>query len=661
MDQKDRSFRRYSEGETPNDWDLSEQIFQQDTSYKCPTYVHRTPPCQGSCPAGEDIRGWLNIVRGIEKPPAELTAELAKTLDDGSAPEQLDWAQYAFERSTIANPFPAIMGRVCPAPCQDGCNRNEVEDHVGINAVEHFIGDYALAQNLTLPQAGPDTGKKVALIGGGIASLTCAYQLRLMGHACTIFEAHDKLGGMMRYGIPGYRTPRQVLDGEIDRIIAMGVEVKTNSKIGVDVEFEQLEKDYDAVFIGIGAQGGSPLPIPGAAEASNCISGISFLDAFNDGRLQHASKRVLVIGGGDTAMDVAAVARRLGHISKINEKDRPENVVLGHTVHDVATIAKRQGADVSVIYRRPIEAMPATKMEIEHVQQEGVEIRGSLAPVEVILDGPDRAVALRVIEADWSTGKMVVKEGSEFNIECDLIVAAIGQVGDFTGIQELDNGRGLVEADSYFRWPKREGIFVAGDVVRPHLLTTAVGQASIAARAIDAYMADQDLARQPKVNVHHFDLLDKLRETHHEPDEYDHVATEGTDSASFAVHNYEDRAESQIVPADELFLGHFDHVVRFNRKENDINDQNVLGHFDERIAGPKADEAREEADRCMSCGMCFECDNCLIYCPQDAIARVKKTDATMGRYVETDYSKCIGCHICEDVCPSGYIQMGLGA
>ncbi len=523
MEQKDRNYRRYVDGDSEDNWELTEKIFAQDTSYKCPTYVHRTPPCQGSCPAGEDIRGWLNIVRGIEKPPAEL------------ADKEFGWAEYAYQRSTDANPFPAIMGRVCPAPCEDGCNRNEVEDHVGINAVEHFIGDFALENKLPLHPAGTDTGKKVALIGGGIASLTCAYQLRRMGHACTIYEGREMLGGMMRYGIPGYRTPRDVLDGEIERVLALGVTVKTGMKVGVDIELEQLERDYDAVFVGIGAQGGSPLPVLGAAEATNCISGISFLDAFNDGRLHHSSQKVLVIGGGDTAMDVAAVARRLGHIKNSHDKDRPENVVLGHTAHDVATIASRQGADVTVVYRRPVDQMPATKMEIKHIQQEGVKIAHSLAPIEVIYEG-DRATALRVVKADWSTGKMVPIEGSEHDIECDLIVAA-----------------------------------------------------------------------------------------------------------------------------DELFLGHFNFSERYKRSENNISSDNVLGHFDERIFGPDPEAAQKEADRCMSCGMCFECDNCVIYCPQDAIFRVKKDEQTMGRYVDTDYGKCIGCHICKDVCPSGYIQMGLGA
>ena len=643
MGETHHTFRRYVEGDDKIA-DLKDQIFIADTSYKCPTYVHRTPPCQGSCPAGEDIRGWLNITRGIENPPADIP-----------------WQEYAFLRVADANPFPAIMGRVCPAPCEDGCNRNQVEDHVGINSVEHYIGDYALEHGLKLPPPGPDTGKKVAIVGGGCAGLACAYQLRRMGHACTVFEGQAALGGMMRYGIPGYRTPRDVLDGEIGRILELGVQVRTGVKIGVDVELATLEREYDAVFLGIGAQSGSPLPIPGAAEAANCISGIDFLQAFNDGRLRHGAQKVLVIGGGDTAMDVAAVARRLGHITNVHEKDRPEYVVLGHTAHDVATAATRQGADVTIVYRRPVDKMPAAKMEIEHVSNEGVKIRASLAPVEVVLDGPDRAKALRVIEADWSSGKMEVKEGSEFDIECDLIVPAIGQKCDFTGMEEFDNGRGLIDADPYYRWGGgREGLFVGGDVVRPHLLTTAIGHASMAANSIDHYLRQQQPNSLPKVNVHHFSLLSKLRESGHEPAEYDHQATMGTDSADFAIHNYEDRARTQIVASDELFLGHFAHEDRKIRQESSIDSENVLGHFDERLHQLKTEDAQAEADRCMSCGMCFECDNCVIYCPQDAVFRVKKSDASHGRYVDTDYMKCIGCHICKDVCPSGYIQMGLG-
>ena len=641
MTEKLLTKRRFKDGDHAHrPW--QEEIFTADASHKCPTYVHRTPPCQGSCPSGEDIRGWLNIARGIEKAPGDMP-----------------WQEYAFSRVTDANPFPAIMGRVCPAPCEDGCNRNEVEDHVGINSVEQFIGDYALENKLALPAVEAESGKKVAIVGSGVAGLACAYHLRRKGHACTIIEAHEELGGMMRYGIPGYRVPREVLDGEIKRILDLGVEVRANTKVGVDVSLEDLQSEFDAVFVGLGAQSGSALPVPGG-DAPNCITGVSFLQAFNDGRLQHSSARVLVVGGGDTSMDVAAVARRLGHIKHKRENDRPENIVLGHTAHDAATAAHRQGADVTLISWESLDDMPATKTEVEHTSREGVKIMGSLLPVNVILDDEGRATGLRVIEVDWSSGKSENIEGTERDIECDLIVAAIGQRGDLAGFEGLDNGRGLIDADGFYRVKGHPDLFVGGDITKPHLLTTAIGQASIAAAGIDLYLSGSDMKKRPKVDVHHFSLLEKLQETDHAPGAYDHVQTRGTDHADFAIHNYEDRSRVEIVPSDELFLAHFKYEERHIRKEHDITPDSVLGSFGERIVGLSEEEAKDEADRCMSCGMCFECDNCVIFCPQDAIFRVKKTDSTMGRYVDTDYTKCIGCHICEDVCPSGYIRMGLG-
>ncbi len=641
MTEKRLTKRRFKDGDDAHrPW--QEEIFTADASHKCPTYVNRTPPCQGSCPSGEDIRGWLNIARGIEKAPGDMA-----------------WQEYAFNRVTDANPFPAIMGRVCPAPCEDGCNRNEVEDHVGINAVEQFIGDYALEHKLKLKKVAQDSGKTVAIVGSGVAGLACAYHLRRMGHACTVIEAHEELGGMMRYGIPGYRVPNEVLDGEIQRILDLGVDVRTNTKVGVDISLEELQEEFDAVFIGLGAQTGAALPVPGG-DAANCISGVAFLQAFNDGRLKHTSARVLVVGGGDTSMDVAAVARRLGHITQEREHDRPEDIILGHVAHDAATVAHRQGADVTLVSWESLERMPATKMEVHHVTQEGVKIMGSVLPVKVITDDEGRATALRLTEVDWASGKSVVKEGTEFDIECDLIVAAIGQRGDLAGFESLDNGRGLIDADGFYRVKDHPDLFVGGDIVKPHLLTTAIGQASIAAEGIDSFLAGHDLSKRPKVDVHRYSLLEKLRETHHEPGPYDHSQTRGTDHADFAVHNYEDRSAVEIVPADELFLGHFKYEPRHVRKENDITSESVLGSFGERIQGLLEEQAIAEADRCMSCGMCFECDNCVIYCPQIAIFRVKKTDSTMGRYVDTDYTRCIGCHICEDVCPSGYIRMGLG-
>jgi NADPH-dependent glutamate synthase beta subunit-like oxidoreductase len=535
------TFRMFKdEGDDQGSVPWNQKIFQNDESHKCPTYVSQTPPCQGSCPSGHNVRGWLDIVRGIEKPSGDLS-----------------WQEYAFRRSTDANPFPSVMGRVCPAPCEDGCNRNEVEDTVGINAVEQFIGDTAKEKGYKFEFDAKDTGKKVAIIGGGCGGLTAALQLRKQGHSVTVFEKYDQLGGMMMYGIPDYRVPRDVLKHEIDRIIETGVEIKMNTKVGVDVSMEKLEKDYDAVLFAIGAMSGRSLPIPGG-EAGNCVSGVAFLEAYNQGRLKHITGKVICIGGGDTSIDVVSVARRLGNIENIAEKDRPERVIFDDTAHDVVDTSKRLGADVLLTTRSTIENMPAAQEEIDDANREGVEIQGQLQPVEVVTDNDGRAVALRMVrlEEDGSTPI----EGSEFDIECELIVSAIGQGVDAEGMDDsFFNERGFIDADKNFQVPNKPGFFVCGDVVRPHLLTTAIGQAGIAADSIDDYLAGNSQKARSKVDVHYFDLMDKLNEWDLSPTEYEKGAFgEATDSAEYAVHNYEDRSFASIIPHTELFLGHFD-------------------------------------------------------------------------------------------------------
>ena len=652
----ERTARRFKDGD--HEWGSArEKIFTADETDKCPTYVHKTPPCQASCPSGEDIRGWLNIVRGVEKPPKGTSMQ-----------------EYSFRRSTAANPFPSMMGRVCPAPCQNGCNRNAVEDYVGINAVEQYIGDYALEQNYAF-EAGPETGKRVAIVGGGPAGLSAAYQLRRKGHAVTLFDDHAELGGMAKYGVPGYRLPRAHLDGEINRIIAMGVAVRLNTRIGADVTMHDLETGFDAVLLAIGCKSGRPLPVPGS-DAPNCISGVAFLEAFNQGRLKSVAGRVVVVGGGDTSVDVVSVARRLGYVKDMKEAERPEVVVMGYTAHDVSAMAARQGAEVMLISMQPIEQMNAAKHEIEDAQREGVKIRGSLLPVKVLLDErTGRAVALRVIELDYSSGKPVEKPGTEMDLEADLVVSAIGQSGDLRGMEELDNGKGLIAADRYYQVPNRQGVFACGDIIRPHLLTTVIGQGSIAADSIDRYLGNKEMAKRPKVDVHHFSLLDKLREVNLEPKPFkanaEHDLREidrgvrgtsltGKGVGGFAIHNYEDRGAAEVCQSDELFLGHFPNQERIRRSEIGPSAEEVLGHFAERMVGLTDKQAVDESKRCMSCGMCFECDNCVIYCPQTAVKRTPKTEATMGRYVYTDYDLCIGCHICADVCPTGYIKMGMG-
>ena len=636
------TWRRFKDGD--HEWhDRQEMIFQAGWSHKCPEYMLSTPPCQGSCPAGEDIRSYLNIVRGIEKP----------------ADPKMSWQEFAWRRLTDANPFPAVMGRVCPAPCESGCNRNQVEDHVGINSVEHFLGNWALDNNMKFDPPATETGKKVAIIGGGPAGLAAAYHLRRMGHGVTIFDDHDELGGMMRYGIPGFRTPRNVLDGEIQRILDMGVETRMKTRVGKDVSMEQIEKEFDAVIMGMGAQSGRTLPVPGA-DASNCVTAMAFLRAFNEGRLQHVGKRVLVIGGGDTSIDVATVARRLGHITNVTEKDLPEHVLAGHSAHDVASISARQGAEVKLFSRATIDKMAANKVEIEHARAEGIEIIGGVTPVAVI-KGPDgRATHLRMAEFEMVGKEMKVKEGTEVDYECDLIVSAIGQAVDFTGLEQFNNNNGLIKTDKLYRFPGKPNVFVAGDVIRPHLLTTAIGHARICAEGVDAYLKGIDMDKRPKVDVAHWDMVRRWMETGHEYNEI-HGQEWGTSGRKDLLHNFEDRSSRYIIPSTELFLGHFVQTPRNKRDIVHLDKESALGNFDDRLGQLNEQQTIAEAKRCMSCGLCFECDNCVIYCPQTAVFKVKKKDnPTTGRYVDTDYSKCIGCHICADVCPTGYIVMGMG-
>ncbi|MDE2089458.1 MAG: NAD(P)-binding protein [Gammaproteobacteria bacterium] len=636
------TFRKFRDGDHERDsW--RDAIFEADHSHKCPTYVHRTPPCQGSCPAGEDIRGWLQIVRGIEKPPAGMT-----------------WQEYAFHRATNANPFPSIMGRVCPAPCESGCNRNEVDDFVGINAVEQFIGDTAVRQDFKYPAPPELNGKKVAIVGGGPAGMAAAYQLRRKGYASTIFDDHAELGGMMRYGIPNYRTPRPVLDREIQRILEMGgIEVRTNTRVGRDVAMEALEGEFDAVLWTLGCQSGRPLPVPGS-DAPNCVTGVQFLEAFNTGRLQVTTSKVICVGGGDTSIDVVSVARRLGQIKKMNPRERAELVVRGFVAHDAVYAASREGAEVTLTSLFPKSKMTAAEHEVHDAMKEGVTILDGVMPVEVLLGEDGRARALKMAKCEIVNNVPKPIAGTEFELECDLVVSAIGQGGDLAGLDALNNGRGLINADKNYQVQGRPGHFVAGDIVRPHLLTTAIGQASVAADSIDRYLRGKELGKRPKVDKHHFNLLQKLRETGLQPEEYDHTQKWGTSQDNFAVHNYEDRSAQEIIPASRLFLGHFPYVARLKRSERGPSAEQVLGHFEERIVGLTDEQAVAEAKRCMSCGMCFECDNCVIYCPQDAVFRVNKKKSTTGRYVDTDYTRCIGCHICADVCPTGYIDMALG-
>ena len=267
-----------------------------ETSPLRPEYKDKKPPCMHSCPSGTKIR--------------EIVTTIAQTEDAGrSYPESY---QMAWDILAEKNPFPSVCGRVCPHPCEGGCNRQYKDGSVSINNLERFIGDYALEHDFEVKRVGEETfDEKIAIVGAGPAGMSAAYQLARQGYKnITVFEAFSKAGGMLRYGIPDYRLPQDVLDAEIKRITDMGVELKCNTIIGKDIEYEKIQEEYDAIFVGIGAHKGKKLRLENE-DAPNVFSGAEFLNRINSGQKVEVGDKVLVVGGGDTAIDAARIARRL--------------------------------------------------------------------------------------------------------------------------------------------------------------------------------------------------------------------------------------------------------------------------------------------------------------------------------------------------------------
>ena len=417
-----------------------------------PRYVPKTPPCIGNCPSGTDIRGWLIVMAQAEA--------------YGRTNEQA--YQIAWEKITYRNPFPAVCGRVCPHPCEDGCNRKGKDGPVAINALERCIGDFGIAKSLKLSKLSEEQyPEKVAVVGAGPAGLSCAYQLARRGYAVTVLEAFSQPGGMLRYGIPRYRLPRKVLDAEIQRILDLGVELKCNFTVGRDLPLDQLRREYQAVFVGIGAHKGLNLRVPGE-DAPNVFTGTGFLNKANSGEEVQIGAKVLVIGGGDTAIDAARVSRRLG-------------------------------AEVTLLYRRTRAEMPAIKPEVEGALEEGVRIEFLAAPTEILLnDG--KAVGARCIRMELGAPdasgrpRPVPKRGSEFDVETTTIIAAISQEPEFDGFSGLRVGQDWIKADEWGA-TSAEGVFAGGDDVELGLVTVAISQGRFAAEAIDAHFRGKQLER----------------------------------------------------------------------------------------------------------------------------------------------------------------------
>ena len=380
----------------------------------------------------------------------------------------------AWEIMVETNPFPAVCGRVCPHPCEEACNRSQKDGAVAIAAVERFIGDFGLQRGLRLPRQGDQKyGEDIAVIGSGPAGLSCAYQLARRGYPVTVFEAFSKPGGMLRYGIPPYRLPRHVLDAEIQRVLDLGVALKCNTAVGPDVPYEQLLKNFKAIFVGIGAHKGRNLSSPGE-DAENVYTGTEFLNRVNSGEAPDVGDKVCVIGGGDTAIDAARVSKRLG-------------------------------ADVTILYRRTIKEMPAIPLEVKEAKQEGIKMEFLVSPVRAIKNNGRvarlKTIRMELMEADSSgRPRPVPIEGSEFEVDATCVITAISQEPDFTGLEHLHEGTNWVNVDEHGRTPL-ENTWAGGDVLELGLATVAIAQGRSAAEAIDAHLRGRELEKPEQLPV----------------------------------------------------------------------------------------------------------------------------------------------------------------
>jgi 2-oxoacid:acceptor oxidoreductase delta subunit (pyruvate/2-ketoisovalerate family) len=412
-----------------------------------PVYLDRLPPCNNQCPAGEDIQGWL------------FHAESGNY-------------EAAWRHLTRDNPFAAIMGRVCYHTCESACNRGKIDEAVGINSVERFLGDEAIKRGWKFAAPEKESGKKVLIVGAGPSGMSAAYHLCKLGHAVTVMDAGPYMGGMMRFGIPKYRLPREVLDAEMQRIADMGVTVRLNSK--VDNILDTMKAGgFNAAFLAVGAHIGKRAMIP-SGDAAKIVDAISVLRSMEGEDKPMLGRRVVVYGGGNTAIDVARSV-------------------------------KRMGAEPIIVYRRTRDKAPAHDFEIEEALQEGVMVKW----LSTIKQAGDHQITIEKMALD---DKGFPQPTGEFEtLEADSVVLALGQDVDLgllngvPGLEVTKDGVVKVGADLMTGHP---GIFAGGDMVPAERnVTVAVGHGKKAARNIDAWLRGETYAPPPKHEVAQFEKL----------------------------------------------------------------------------------------------------------------------------------------------------------
>ena len=527
--------------------------------------LEKLPPCQAQCPNSGDVRGWLGIIAQHEKSGLTLDEAYDKA-----------WGRIA-ER----NPLPATIGRICPHPCENLCTRGDRDEAVSINAMERFLGDWAVSRELPLPREGSqEYPESIGVIGSGPASLSFAYQMARRGYRVTIYEKHDLPGGMLRHAIPDYRLPRDVLDAEIQRVLDLGINLVNSTNVGNGIDLEKLGDRHTLLFLGLGAQAANDLGVPGE-KGPGVISGIDYLRQRKRHGGSLAGKRVLVFGGGNTAIDAARSALR-------------------------------DGATVTLMYRRSEAEMPAIAAEVEDARSEGVEFRFLVAPLRIVRKGDEidhvEIQEMRLGEPDDEGRRRPVPIPGRLDKEqANVVIVAVSQALDGQGLENLSGvGQWLRTRDD---GRLTDNIWAGGDNRGPGIASKAIAQGRLAAESAHAELRGE---RPP--------LPDSLRKA----------------------------LPENAVKVDHYALKRRAEISRRPRQDR-------LSDPDGEIAATLGyEEAREEAGRCMSCGLCFDCQLCFMYCNKSGFTRIEAPGP--GNYFAIAVDACEGCGKCIEMCPSGYLE-----
>ena len=558
---------------TRGNTDIAKIYFEQ----RYPTYSSKKAPCAANCPAGEEIQTTISLIHNNR-------------------------FEEALENIKAENPFPGVCGRVCYHPCSSHCNRNDFDEAVATNALERAAFDYADNGILRKPLRKKETGKRVAIIGSGPAGMTCAYFSAILGHRVDLFESSQVLGGIPRTGIPEYRLPRYVVDKEIRQIIELGINVRTNTEVGKDINFEKIIAEYDACFVGVGAHGSVRLGIPGE-NSQGVISGLDFLKKVDGGERVYLGKKVAVVGGGNTAVDAARTAKRLGV------------------------------TDVSIIYRRSAAEMPAYRSEVEDAEKEGIEIFYLTMPIQIYCkqNVVERLECIKMkLGGKDSDGRRQPEpvEGTNFAIDVNTVVVAVGEtpIVPFQIKTVQMDGR-LIKVD-YLGRTSVAGIYAGGDATTlSRSIVGAIASGKRAALGIDVFLQGDHNSEIVKFMASPQSAVVSMKK---------YLVGE-TNFENGGTVLFKDLNTAYFSSSAQTKMGRLS-IGRNVRKFSEVN------------LGLTREQAVKEADRCFCCGKCNLCENCYTFCPDLAIS----FNDAISRF-SIDKSLCKECGICIEECPPNAI------